>query len=139
MPDKIVREPQALYAVLQDKDALKHGPIFIEQDGEAAAVVLSIERYRELIGAAQPERWIEQQLVRLQPEMDAYQQMLPELIKTHRGEWVAVHHGQIVALAPERSEVIQLVQERRYDPVYIDRVHEQLRAVDIPHVERADA
>ena len=39
--------------------------------------------------------------------MDAYQQMLPELIKTHRGEWVAVHHGQIVALAPERSEVIQ--------------------------------
>ena len=63
MPDKIVREPQALYAVLQDKDALKHGPIFIEQDGEAAAVVLSIERYRELIGEAQPERWIEQQLV----------------------------------------------------------------------------
>ena len=139
MADKIVREPQALYAVLQDKDALKRGPIFIEKDGQTEAVVLSIERYRELIGAAQPELWIDQQLARLQPEVAAYQQMLPELLKEHRGEWVAVHHGQIVALAPERSEVIRLVQERRYDPVYIDRVHERLRAVDIPHVERADA
>ncbi len=139
MADKVVREPQALYAVLEDKEALKHGPIFIEKDGEAAAVVLSIERYRELIGETRPELWIEQQLARLQPEMAAYRQMLPELLQEHRGEWVAVHHGQIVALAPERSEVIRLVQERHDDPVYIDRVQEQLRAVDIPHLERVDA
>lgn len=139
MADKVIREPQALYAVLQDKEALKHGPIFIEKDGEAEAVVLSIERYRELIGAAQPERWIEQQLARLQPEMNAYQQMLPELLKTHRGEWVAVHHGQIIALNPDRAEVIRLVQERHSDPVYIDRIQEQVRSVDVPHLERADA
>jgi PHD/YefM family antitoxin component YafN of YafNO toxin-antitoxin module len=136
MADKVIREPQALYAVLQDKEALKRGPIFIEQDGEAAAVVLSIERYRELIGEAQPELWLEQQLARLQPEMTAYQQLLPELLKDHRGEWVAIHHGQIVALFPQRSEVIRLVQEHRYDPVYIDRVQEQVRAIDLPHVER---
>ena len=65
--------------------------------------------------------------------------MLPKLLKTHRGEWVAVHYGQIVVLAPERSEVIRLVHERHYDPVYIHRVQAQLRAMDIPHLERADA
>ena len=139
MADKVIREPQALYTVLQDKDALKQGPIFIEKDGQMEAVVLSIERYRELIGESQRDRWIEQQLAQLQPEMAAYQQMLPELLKEHRGEWVAVHHGQIVAADHNRAEVIRLVQERRYDPVYIDHVQEQMRAAEIPHVERADA
>ena len=139
MADKIIREPQALYAVLQDKDALRHGPIFIEKDGEAAAVVLSIERYRELIAGAQPDLWLEQQLARLQPEMAAYQRLLPELLKEHRGEWAAVHSGQIVALAPDRSEVIRLVQERRYDPVYIERVQEQMRTADMPHLEHTEA
>ncbi len=139
MADKIIREPQALYAVLEDKDALKHGPIFIEKDGRAEAVVLSIERYRELIGEAQPDIWIEQQLARLQPEIDAYQRMLPELLRARRGEWVAIHDGQIVASGPDRSEVIRLVQERRYDPVYIEHVQEQGRVMDTPHLERADA
>jgi hypothetical protein len=138
MADKVVRELQALYAVLEDKEALKRGPIFIEKDGKAEAVVLSIERYRELIGEAQADLWIEQQVARLQLEIDAYQQLLPELLNEHRGEWIAIHQGQIVALGPDRSEVIRLVQEHRYDPVYIDYIQERPRVVDIPHVERAD-
>ncbi len=38
MADKAIREAQALYAVLEDKDALKRGPIFIEKDGRTEAV-----------------------------------------------------------------------------------------------------
>jgi hypothetical protein len=139
MTDKVIREPQALYAALENKDALKGGPIFIEKDGKAEAVVLSIERYRELIGEIQSDRWLDQQLARLQPEIDAYETMLPKLLTEHHGEWVAIHAEQIVALNPDRSEVIRIVQEHHYDPVYIHQIQTQLRSIDLPHLERAHA
>ena len=139
MADKIIREAKALYAVLEEKDALQQGPVFIERDGRTAAVLLSIERYRELTGQTDLNAWADQQLARLQPEIDAYQRLLPKLLAEHHGEWVAIHAGQIVALNPDRSEVIRLVQEHHYDPVYIHQIQTQPRSLDLPHLERAHA
>lgn len=138
MTERAVREAKAICAALEDREALQRGPIFIERDGQTEAVLLSIERYWELAGETEREDWAERELAPLMPEIGAYQKMLPELLEKHRGQWVAIHQGRVVGSARSRPEVARLVIEKQYRPVYIERVQDEERMADIPHLERTD-
>ncbi|MEK7278221.1 MAG: DUF5678 domain-containing protein [Chloroflexota bacterium] len=133
-----IHESKALYAALEDPEALKQGPVFLEKDGQPTAVLLSMDEYRKLTGTSEREDWAAKELAPLQPEIEAYQKMLPELLKEHRGKWVAIHHGKVVAHDPSRAEVARLVVEKRYRPVYIEKVQDAERVFDMPHLERID-
>lgn len=131
-----IREPKALYAALENRETLKQGPIFLEKDGQPTAVLLSIEEYGKLAGRAEREEWVERELAPIKPEIEAYQKMLPELLKEHRGEWVAVHRGKIVALSPDKDRVLRKIIEKQYKPVYFQLIQEGSRIVQMPHLER---
>ena len=131
-----VHEAKAIYAALEDREALRRGPIFIERDGQTEAVLLSLERYRELAGETEREDWVQRELAPIQPEIEAYQKMLPELLKEHRGEWVAIHRGKVVALSLDKGVVLREIVEKRYEPVYFQLIQEGPRIVRIPHLER---
>ena len=38
-------------------------------------------------------------------EQRAFRRLLPEVLKTHRGQYVAIHQGQVVESGPVKSDV----------------------------------
>lgn len=59
-------------------------------------------------------------------EKDAFHRLLPELLKTHRGQYVAIHDGQVIAVGDERRPVID---EARKIAGYVDLLVRQVLAV----------
>ncbi len=133
-----IHESKALYAALEDPEALKQGPVFLEKDGQPTAVLLSMDEYRKLTGTSEREDWAAKELAPLQPEIEAYQKMLPELLKEHRGKWVAIHQCKVVALSEDKESVLQEITQKRYGPVYVEQVQAEPRTADIPHLELLD-
>jgi hypothetical protein len=61
-------------------------------------------------------------------ERAAFRRLLPELLKAHRGEWVAIVNEQAVEFGPDFSSVILRVRERfGQRPVYVQEILEKPR------------
>src|SRR2546421_190260 len=63
-------------------------------------------------------------------EWDAYHRMLPQLLQTHRGKYVAIHEGQVVGSGTDKIAV-SLDAHRRFGavPILIREVTETPRVV----------
>jgi hypothetical protein len=60
-------------------------------------------------------------------EQRAFRQLLPELLKTHRGKYVAVQEGQVVESGDDKLAVADRAYERfGYVPICVTLVSEQL-------------
>lgn len=133
-PKKVIREPNALYALLTDVSALEEEPIFVNI-GKTRAVLLSEARYLELTGRRMTDRQTAEMLEPLKPEIEAFEQLLPELLKEHEGKWVAIHGGQIVAMSQNKQEILDLIVVQRYEPVFFHRVQAGPRIGEITRIE----
>jgi hypothetical protein len=51
-------------------------------------------------------------------EWAAFYEMLPDLLKTHRGQYVAIHEGQVVGSGPDKLAVARQAREQ-FGPVTI--------------------
>lgn len=68
---------------------------------------------------------------KLASEHDEFQKQLPELMKRHHGEYIAMHDGKIVAVNKNRNQLLQIVMEQYPSaPVLIRLVTEQPLAVE---------
>jgi hypothetical protein len=67
-------------------------------------------------------------------EQRAFLRLLPTLLATHRGRYVAVHHGCVIAEGPEQVEVAKQAYARAgYVPIYVGLVTEEpSRPVRLP-------
>jgi hypothetical protein len=69
-----------------------------------------------------------------QREYRAFLRLLPELLKTHKGKYVAIHEEQCVDSDENEVALLLRVYKRfGYVPVYVGLVTEQPRIVRIPH------
>ena len=67
-------------------------------------------------------------------EYRAFLRLLPELLKTHRGQYVAVHDGRVVDSDPDEATLILRVQARvGYVPLFVGLVAERQPVLRIPH------
>ena len=68
-------------------------------------------------------------------EYRAFLQMLPELLKTHRGQYVAVHDGRAVDFGDDELALASRVWATYgYVPLHIDLVTDQPRPPErVPH------
>jgi hypothetical protein len=63
-------------------------------------------------------------------EFDAFQRLLPELLKTHRGEFAAVHNGEVVGFGQDRvSLATDLYRRHGYRRTYIELVTDEPQPV----------
>ncbi len=75
-------------------------------------------------------------LAELRDEEAAFQRKLPQLLKGHRGEYVAVYHGRIVAHGPNDEELArQMFTRLGYVPFLIARVEEEPTVYELPSPE----
>jgi hypothetical protein len=67
-------------------------------------------------------------------EYQAFLRLLPQLLATHRGQYVAVHEGQVVDTGNDDIALIQRVHARfGYVPIHVGLVTDPLPVVRIPH------
>jgi len=130
-----IRETRASYSVPIDETALAEGPIILERQGQPVAVIIAPEEYRAFQEWRDGQAWREEQLHRLEPEREAFQRLLPKLLKTHHGQFVAIHHGRVVDADVDEKALARRVIAQRYDPVYIQEVREEPRLYELPSPE----
>jgi hypothetical protein len=69
-----------------------------------------------------------------QQEYQAFLRLLPQLLATHRGTYVAVHDGQVVGGDADDIALVRRVQARvGYVPIYVGLVSEQPPVARVPH------
>jgi len=71
-------------------------------------------------------------------ERAAFERLEPELMKTHRGKFVAVVNEQVVDVGDDRVKLVLRVYDRfGYRPIYVQLVEEHLPRVRLPSVRIA--
>ena len=74
------------------------------------------------------------QLDALEREQQTFERLKPELLRTHQGQWVAIHQGEVVEAGQDRSQVLDSVYDRfGYVPAYVQLVDERPRIYKLPH------
>jgi hypothetical protein len=66
-------------------------------------------------------------------EQEAFRRLLPELLRTHRDQYVAIHEGEVVGTGPDQIELANRTYERfGYIPILVTLVTDRPRIVRIP-------
>ncbi len=129
-----LREAQAAYSLAIETSQVNQGPIFVEHEGRLVAVIMSIKDYRQRF-PVEHDAWRQEQLQRLEPNRTAFQRLLPELLKTHENQFVAICQGRLVDADPDRVALVQRTRAQGYRPVYIQKVTQEPRIVELPSPE----
>ncbi len=131
-----LKEVQAAYALTIETSQVSQGPIFVEHEGRPVAVILSVEDYEQRF-PIRHDAWQQEQLRRLEPNRAAFQRLLPELLRVHKGQFVAIYRDRLVDADPDRTVLVRRTRDRRYRPVYIQKVEPEPRVVELPSLEEA--
>ena len=133
----VLKEAHAPYTLAIEEEALSREPFILERDGEPVAAVIPITEYqayrawRETRGR---DKKRQEDLEAFERERQAFERLKPELLHTHRGQWVAIYRGEVVEAGQDRSQVLDSVYDRfGYVPVYVQQVEERPRVYKLPH------
>ena len=67
-------------------------------------------------------------------EYQAFMRLLPELMKTHRGQYVAIHDGEVVDSDADDIALVQRVRAKvGYVPIHVGLVAEPQPVIRFPH------
>jgi hypothetical protein len=63
-------------------------------------------------------------------EQQAFRKMLPDLLKTHRNQFVAIHEGALIASGDDKLAVAQAAYAQfGYVPIFVSLVSDEPQAV----------
>jgi hypothetical protein len=133
----VLKESHASYTLAIEEEVLNRGPFILERDGEPVAAVIPMDEYQDFRAwreARDREEQRRKDLEAFKREREAFERLKPELLRTHRGQWVAVYQEKVVEAGQDRSQVLDSVYDRfGYVPVYVQKVEEQPRVYKMPH------
>ena len=68
---------------------------------------------------------------KLKREHEALMRLWPELLKTHNGQYVAIHDGQVVGSGTDKVAVaLKAYKEYGYIPIYVHLVTDQPQPIE---------
>jgi hypothetical protein len=136
MKTRTLREPHPPYHIDLDGNTVFDEVLVLEKEGMPVAAIVPIAEYMAF------QSWRDAQRRHTEPgpedtaidrEHRAFQQMLPELLRTHRGRVVAIYQGQVVADGDDRLEVWQRARQQLGSvPVYVQRVEASPKIYKMP-------
>ncbi len=134
-----LKESQAPYNIALEDDLLTDEIVILEKNGQPVAAVVPIAEYTAF------QAWRDEEKRRqahqaeeaaIDREHDAFQQMLPELLKQYEGRVVALHNGKVVGVGDDEVEVWEHArQQLGAVPIYVQTVEHPARVYDMPSVE----
>jgi hypothetical protein len=67
-------------------------------------------------------------------EYQAFLRLIPELLPTHRGQYVAIHEGKVVDADADDIALVRRVHDRiGYVPIHVGLVTDRPPVVRVPH------
>ena len=131
-----LKEAQATYSLSLDKADLEQGPFILEHEGEPVAAIVPITEFREFEAwRKQKDRTRARSDETFERERAAFERLKPELLKTHRGKFVAVVNEQVVDVDSDRVKLVLRVYDRfGYRPIYVQLVKEHPPRLRLPSV-----
>jgi len=128
----VLKEAQATYTV--DPAQVGNETLILERDGKPVAAVIPFEDYEQFTvwqKQREAEAWQRVQIDALADEKTAYERLQSELLKTHRGRWVAIRHGVVVdSDADQRALVKRVYRQTTQRPIYFAEVRETPRVYE---------
>ena len=128
-------ESRSPYTLTVDEQTLRE-PVVLEQDGQPVAALIPIAEYEAFHAWQQAKEHHHPQTRAdaFEQERAAFERMKPELLRTHRGQVVAVYQGQVVRVGTDVAETLDAVyDEFGYVSCYVQRVEETARVYRLPH------
>lgn len=110
-----LKDSPATYAAAIEQFKTTNEPLVVEQDGKPFAVVIPYAEYLKLAELREREKneaWLAQQHQIIRQEEAAFERMKPELLKTHKDKFVAIHDGQLVDFDDNESTLAKRVYAR---------------------------
>lgn len=107
-----VKETKTKYAAAIKRVKSTRKPLVVEQNGKPFAVVIPYAEYQklaELRERARNEAWLARQHQIILREEAAFERMKPELLKTHKGKFVAIHDGKLIDFDADESTLAKRV------------------------------
>lgn len=133
---KLIREAHAAYTLPFDEEQLADHAVVLERQGKPVAVVIAPEEYQAYREWRDADAWRRAELEKLRPGREAFQRLLPELLRTHQNLFVAIHDGQVVDSDADNLALAQRVMARfGKEQVYIQKVCQQPRIFELPSPE----
>jgi PHD/YefM family antitoxin component YafN of YafNO toxin-antitoxin module len=130
-----INETQAIYTVPFDESVLAEGPVYLERKGRRVAVIISADEFEAFRTWREGRSWQQRQLAPLQAERAAFQRLLPELLKTHSGKFVAIQDGRVVDADADESALARRTLLGADKPAYIQEVRAEPRVYELPSPE----
>jgi len=130
-----ISEAQAAYTVPFDESVLAEGPVFLERKGRRVAVIIRADEFEAFRLWQEGRSWPQRQLDGLQAERTAFQRLLPELLATHRGQFVAIQDGRVIGADASESALARRTLLQADKPVYIQEVRAEPRVYELPSPE----
>jgi hypothetical protein len=130
-----INETQATYSIPFNEATLAEGPVILERKGRRIAVIISADEFQAFRTWRDGRSWQQKQLSHLYAERAAFQRLLPELLKTHRGQFVAIHNGRFVDADANESALARRAIAQGYKPFYIQEVNAEPRIYELPSPE----
>ena len=130
-----LNETQAAYIIPFDETILAEGPVFLERKVRRVAVIIRADEFEAFRTWQDGRSWQQKPLDRLQDERAAFQRLLPELLKTHRGQFVAIQDGYLIDADMDENALARRTFLRADKPVYIQEVRVEPRVYELPSPE----
>ncbi len=128
-----LRETSATYATEFEKMVESDEPVVIERNGQPVGAFVPLKLYQHLIGWWEYLRTVEAELADAGKDWNAYLVMKPDLLKTHRGQFVCFRDGQLVGIdADEGSLLKRIYQQFGYGPILLHRIEDPEPIYRIP-------
>ena len=142
MTQQTLREVNMPYTVNPDDEAVGRETVIIRRNGEPVAAVIPFAEYQDLLALKPhpaPKPLAEPVDAEFEKQWAALQRMMPELLQTHAGQWVAIVNEKLVASGPVWATVFEDVFNRLGDvPMCIHEVRRKPRVykMESPHIVR---
>ena len=131
----IIREVQAPYTVNLNDDAVGRETIILQRDGKPVAAVVPYAEYESLLTF---KKSLDH--TAFQRGHDDFLRLHPSLLKTHKGQWVAMLDGRVADSDLNQWALAERVYRQfGYRPIYMAQVLDQpIRTVEMggPATER---
>ncbi len=130
-----LKDAPAEYVTAFEQVQVTGQPQIIERDGKPFVVVIPYDEYEEFASFRQAERdktWMEEQHQILMREYAAFEQMKPELLKTRKGKFVAIHNGELVDFDDDENTLTERVYGKfGYQTILMTEVTETERVYHV--------
>ncbi len=138
---QVIREAQTPYIVSPNDEALGRETIIVQRNGEPFVAVMPYAEYQQLMAVKTVGTSVPSSSDPIfERNRAAFQKLLPDLLKTYRGKWVAIVNEKVAVIGDSSALVIEEVIGKFGDVrTYMQEVLEARRVYRIsgPRVVRA--